>query len=88
MWTLHHRRMLESLGKVLVSSLEEKCSCGVSELYLQGWCPAPLTWFTVPSSLTHPQLLVIRMVPSQAKLADLHLSEGTWRSSGGYKGFQ
>ncbi|KAM6078875.1 uncharacterized protein LJ206_008825 [Theristicus caerulescens] len=27
--------MLESLGRVLVSSLEEKCSCGVSELYLQ-----------------------------------------------------
>ncbi|XP_068276378.1 uncharacterized protein [Nyctibius grandis] len=35
MWTLHHRRMLESLGRVLVSSLEENCSCGVSELYLQ-----------------------------------------------------
>nr|XP_009937517.1 PREDICTED: uncharacterized protein LOC104333682 [Opisthocomus hoazin] len=34
-WTLHHRRMLKSLGKVLVNSLEEKCSCGVSELYLQ-----------------------------------------------------
>ncbi|XP_065500927.1 uncharacterized protein LOC135994349 isoform X1 [Caloenas nicobarica] len=34
-WTQHHRRMLESLGRVLVSSLEEKCSCGVSELYLQ-----------------------------------------------------
>ncbi|XP_054699285.1 uncharacterized protein LOC129213385 isoform X1 [Grus americana] len=33
-WTLHHRRMLQSLGRVLVSSLEEKCSCGVSELYL------------------------------------------------------
>lgn len=32
---LHHRRMLESLKRVLVSSLEEKCSCGVSELYLQ-----------------------------------------------------
>ncbi|KFV02029.1 hypothetical protein N340_11204, partial [Tauraco erythrolophus] len=35
MWTLHRRRMLESLGRVLVSSLEEKCSCGISELYLQ-----------------------------------------------------
>ncbi|XP_040446634.1 uncharacterized protein LOC121086673 [Falco naumanni] len=35
MWTLHHRRMLESLGRALVSSLEEKCSCGVSQLYLQ-----------------------------------------------------
>ncbi|KFP47207.1 hypothetical protein N323_06245, partial [Cathartes aura] len=34
-WTLHHRRMLESLGRVLVSSLEQNCSCGVSELYLQ-----------------------------------------------------
>ncbi|KAM9013920.1 uncharacterized protein PRD47_007652 [Ara ararauna] len=27
--------MLESLKRVLVSSLEEKCSCGISELYLQ-----------------------------------------------------
>lgn len=35
-WNLHHKRMLKSLGRVLVSSLEEKCSCGVSELYLQG----------------------------------------------------
>ncbi|XP_074961961.1 uncharacterized protein LOC142062812 isoform X1 [Phalacrocorax aristotelis] len=35
MWTLHHRRMLESLGRVLVSSLEGKCSCGISEFYLQ-----------------------------------------------------
>lgn len=61
--------MLESLGRVLVSSLEEKCSCGVSELYLQGWCPAPLSRFEMPSSLTHPQLLITRMVPSQAKLA-------------------
>ncbi|KFW67243.1 hypothetical protein AS28_11608, partial [Pygoscelis adeliae] len=34
-WTLHHKKMLESLGRALVSSLEEKCSCGVSELYLQ-----------------------------------------------------
>ncbi|KAM6054679.1 uncharacterized protein VSU04_010845 isoform 2-T2 [Chlamydotis macqueenii] len=34
-WTLHRRRMLESLGKVLARSLEEQCSCGVSELYLQ-----------------------------------------------------
>ncbi|KFZ50930.1 hypothetical protein N321_01123, partial [Antrostomus carolinensis] len=34
-WTLHHRRLLESLGRVLLGSLEEKCSCGVSELYLQ-----------------------------------------------------
>ncbi|XP_074697378.1 uncharacterized protein LOC141930445 isoform X1 [Strix aluco] len=34
-WTLHHRRLLESLGRALVSSLEEKCSCGISELYLQ-----------------------------------------------------
>ncbi|KFQ46834.1 hypothetical protein N333_12849, partial [Nestor notabilis] len=34
-WTLQHRRMLDSLKRVLVSSLEEKCSCGVSELYLQ-----------------------------------------------------
>ena len=52
-WTLHHRRMLKSLGKVLVNSLEEKCSCGVSELYLQGWCPALLTQFAVPSSPIH-----------------------------------
>ncbi|XP_039416361.1 uncharacterized protein LOC104684914 isoform X2 [Corvus cornix cornix] len=35
MWTLHHRRMLESLGRVLVNSLEEECSCSVSDLYLQ-----------------------------------------------------
>ncbi|KAF1460471.1 hypothetical protein FQV24_0014452, partial [Spheniscus mendiculus] len=34
-WTLHHKKTLESLGRALVSSLEEKCSCGVSELYLQ-----------------------------------------------------
>ncbi|XP_042720358.1 uncharacterized protein LOC122176123 isoform X3 [Lagopus leucura] len=34
-WILNHERMLESLRKALVSSLEEKCSCGVSELYLQ-----------------------------------------------------
>lgn len=61
--------MLESLGRVLVSSLEEKCSCGVSELYLQGWCPALLSRFEMPSFLTHPQLLITRMVPSQAKLA-------------------
>lgn len=53
-WTLHHRRMLESLKRVLVSSLEEKCSCGISELYLQGWCPTPLTQFAMPSSLPHP----------------------------------
>ncbi|KAM6249820.1 uncharacterized protein LJ264_009628 isoform 1-T2 [Porphyrio hochstetteri] len=35
MWTLHHRRMLESLGWALLSTLEEKCSCDISELYLQ-----------------------------------------------------
>lgn len=34
-WILNHERMLESLRKALVSSLDEKCSCGVSELYLQ-----------------------------------------------------
>eukprot|EP00075_Anas_platyrhynchos_P002907 XP_005025964.2 uncharacterized protein LOC101800187 [Anas platyrhynchos] len=35
-WTMHHRRTLESFRRVLLSSLEEECSCGVSELYLQG----------------------------------------------------
>ncbi|OXB72734.1 UNVERIFIED_CONTAM: hypothetical protein H355_009915 [Colinus virginianus] len=34
-WILNHGRMLESLRKALVSSLQENCSCGVSELYLQ-----------------------------------------------------
>ncbi|XP_064376726.1 uncharacterized protein LOC112983371 [Dromaius novaehollandiae] len=34
-WTLNHKRMLKSMGKVLLTSLEENCSCGVSELYLQ-----------------------------------------------------
>ncbi|XP_063270194.1 uncharacterized protein LOC134559406 [Prinia subflava] len=35
MWTPHHRRMLESLGRVLVNSLEGEHSCRVSDLYLQ-----------------------------------------------------
>uniref|UniRef100_A0A8B9IGK7 LTD domain-containing protein n=1 Tax=Anser cygnoides TaxID=8845 RepID=A0A8B9IGK7_ANSCY len=35
-WTVHHRRTLESFRRVLMISLEEECSCGVSELYLQG----------------------------------------------------
>ncbi|XP_068765233.1 uncharacterized protein [Struthio camelus] len=34
-WTLNHERMLKSMGKMLLNSLEENCSCGVSELYLQ-----------------------------------------------------
>lgn len=53
-WILNHERMLESLRKALVSSLEEKCSCGVSELYLQGWCSSPSPWFApCPSQPLH-----------------------------------
>lgn len=51
MWTLHHRRMLESLGRVLVSFLEGERSCSVSELYLQGWYPAPQAQFKCPPPL-------------------------------------
>nr|XP_013795383.1 PREDICTED: uncharacterized protein LOC106482364 isoform X1 [Apteryx mantelli mantelli]XP_013795384.1 PREDICTED: uncharacterized protein LOC106482364 isoform X2 [Apteryx mantelli mantelli] len=35
MWTLNHKRMLKSMGKLLLNSLEENCSCGISESYLQ-----------------------------------------------------
>lgn len=52
---MHHRRTLESFRRVLLSSLEEECSCGISELYLQGQYPAPSAWFAVPPL---PTLLV------------------------------
>ncbi|KGL85242.1 hypothetical protein N309_05564, partial [Tinamus guttatus] len=34
-WALNRSRMLESMGSVLLDSLEQNCSCGVSRLYLQ-----------------------------------------------------
>ncbi|XP_006015640.1 uncharacterized protein LOC102373025 [Alligator sinensis] len=34
-WTLNPEQMLDSLEKVLMTSIEENCSCGVSQFYLQ-----------------------------------------------------
>lgn len=50
---MHHRRTLESFRRVLLSSLEEECSCGVSELYLQGQCPRSICLVCSAPPLAH-----------------------------------
>ncbi|CAN8192341.1 unnamed protein product [Coccothraustes coccothraustes] len=57
MWSLHHRRMLESLERVLMNSLEEECSCSVSD-QPAGLVPTSSCPVQVPSSVVigHPQL--------------------------------